>query len=121
VKASNFVFASTQPAISQPFPDVTFIDLHFDFQTCLGPSYGVAHLAFEKDEWKAYTCFTLLEGIHNHPQKVGAHRARGSHNDKLSYDEKRAQENDFRDSNPEVLISQSRLPPLFLSRLWLCL
>jgi heterodisulfide reductase subunit A-like polyferredoxin len=35
---------------------------------------------------------------------VGAHRARGTHNDKLSYDERRDEEGEFLDSDPEVLI-----------------
>ncbi|KAG7530601.1 hypothetical protein FFLO_04903 [Filobasidium floriforme] len=104
VKARNFVFAETEPALSQPFDDVSFIDLFFEFETELGPCSGIAHLSYEDKEWKAFTCFTLLEGIHGFPQKVGAHRPRGSHNDKLSYDEKRAMENEFRDKDPEVLI-----------------
>lgn len=107
VKARNFVFAETEPALSQPFDDVSFIDLFFEFETELGPCSGIAHLSYEEKEWKAFTCFTLLEGIHGFPQKVGAHRPRGSHNDKLSYDEKRAMENEFRDKDPEVLISMS--------------
>lgn len=106
VKAKNFVFAETAPSLSQPFDDVTFITLHYNFETETGPCYGIAHLSYEKHQWKAFTCFTLLEGIHEHPQRIGAHRPRGSHNDKMSYDEKRARENDFEDQDPEVLISE---------------
>jgi hypothetical protein len=107
VKARNFVFSQVEPSLSRPFDDVTFIDLFFDFETELGSCSGIAHLSYEGDEWKAFTLFTLLEGIHGYPQKVGAHRPRGSHNDKVSYDEKRAIENDFVDHDPEVLISES--------------
>lgn len=100
------MFSTIEPSLSKPFDDVSFIDLFFDFETELGPCSGIAHLSYEKEEWKAFTLFTLLEGIHGVPQKVGAHRPRGSHNDKVSYDEKRAIENDFVDHDPEVLISE---------------
>ena len=106
VKARNFVFAQTQPEITHPFDDVTLLTLHFSFDTELGPCYGVAHLAWEDTAWKAFTAFTLLEGIHDHPQVVGAHRKRGTHNDKMSYDERREEEAEFRDEDPQVLIGE---------------
>ena len=108
-RATDFVFAETAPAIGHPFEDVTLLTLHFTFNTATGPAYGVAHLAYETDAWKAFTCFTLLEGIHGHPQVVGAHRKRGTHNDRMSYDERRAEEQEFKDEDPQVLIGkQSR-------------
>ena len=62
VKPKDFVFATTKPAIGHPFPDVSFLSVHFDFSTVIGPSYGIANLIREKGEWVAYTCFTFLEG-----------------------------------------------------------
>jgi hypothetical protein len=92
--------------LEHPFPDVTFLGIHFDFETKIGPASGIARLVYEDDKWKAFTVFTLLEGIAGHPQRVGSHRARGSHNDKLSYDERRSEEGEFTDSSPDVLIGK---------------
>lgn len=105
-EAKDFVFTSTPPAIERPFPDVTFLSVHFSFNTRQGPSFGLANLVWEDMEWKAWTCFTLLEGIHGHPQVVGAHRKRGTHNDTMSYDERRVEECEFKDMDPQVLIGQ---------------
>jgi hypothetical protein len=104
VQARDFVFAITQPKLEHPFPDVTFLSVHFDFNTKVGPSYGIANLVYQHNEWKAFTVFTLLEGIHGRPQLVGAHRPRGTHNDKLSYDERRAEESELKAESPDVLI-----------------
>lgn len=109
VKATNFALAAVQPAFENPFPDVTFLTFHFTFETALGPSYGVTRLVWDQDAWRAFTCFTLLEEVKGHPRKIGAFRPRGSHNDAISYDEKRDLEREFADSAPEVLISTCTL------------
>ena len=103
-EAKDFVFSTTAPALEHPFPDVTFLSVHFNFNTRLGPCFGIANLVWEDEGWKAWTCFTLLEGIHGHPQITGAHRRRGAHNDKMSYDERRKEESEFKDKDPQVLI-----------------
>ncbi|RSH90305.1 hypothetical protein EHS25_001639 [Saitozyma podzolica] len=104
--ARNFVFASTAPTIEHPYEDITFLTIHFEFETKLGPSYGVARLVWDDtvNEWRAFTLFTLLEGIHDYDAKVGAKRSRGTHNDRVSYDERRAHEQDYQDKQPDVLL-----------------
>ncbi|KAK4687481.1 hypothetical protein P7C73_g2631, partial [Tremellales sp. Uapishka_1] len=104
VKAKDFTFALKEPALEHPFPDVSFLSIHFDFVTETGPAYGIAALVYEEQEWKAFTVFTLLEGIHGTTQKIGAARARGAHNSEVSYDDRRAAESEFKDSSPSVLI-----------------
>ncbi|WVR05558.1 hypothetical protein IAU60_002577 [Kwoniella sp. DSM 27419] len=104
VKARDFTFALKEPALEHPFPDVSFLSVHFDFQTETGPAYGIAALVYEDKQWKAFTLFTLLEGIHGHTPLVGASRPRGSHNAKLSYDDRRSHEREFDDQDPSVLI-----------------
>ncbi|KAL8284307.1 hypothetical protein RQP46_005056 [Phenoliferia psychrophenolica] len=104
VKAKDFVFAVTKPAIGHPFPDVSFLSVHFEFSTAVGPAYGIANLIREKGQWVAYTCFTLLEGVHDNPAKVGPNRSHGTHNDKVSYDTRLEQEAEFTSADPEVLI-----------------
>ncbi|GFZ51133.1 hypothetical protein JCM24511_08891 [Saitozyma sp. JCM 24511] len=104
VGARDFVFGLKEPHLEHPFPDVSFLTVYFEFATNIGPASGIARLVYEDVAWKAFTVFTLLEGVQDHPQRVGAHRARGTHNDKLSYDERRDEEGEFLDSDPEVLI-----------------
>jgi hypothetical protein len=107
VAARDVVFAATPPSLQHPFEDVSFINFHFDFATSTGPSYGIANLIRTPDgKWRAYLLFTLLEGIHGHPEKVGLNRARGIHNDKESYDTRRAEESEFKESEPSVLIGE---------------
>jgi hypothetical protein len=92
VGARDFVFGLKEPHLEHPFPDVSFLTVYFEFATNIGPASGIARLVYEDVAWKAFTVFTLLEGVQDHPQRVGAHRARGTHNDKLSYDERRDEE-----------------------------
>lgn len=95
--------------LESPFPDVTWLRLHFDFKTALGPASGVARVVYDERaaQWKIYTLYTLLEEIEGHPQRVGANRPYGKHNDKETYDQKRARESEFADKDPEVLIRKS--------------
>ena len=107
-QARDFVFADTLPSMQSPFEGVTFLNVHFNFNTRVGPAYGVANLVFEEalEDWKAYTVFTLLEGVHGVKQNIGENRARGEHNTPLCYDDTRALESAFDDKDPEVLISE---------------
>lgn len=57
--------------------------------------------------WRAYTVYTLLEEVHGWPQAVGRNRPYGRHNDREPHDARRAREADFKDKDPEVLISGS--------------
>ena len=66
----------------------------------------MANLVWDTDAWRAFTVFTLLEGVHGHQPKIGAARNRGSHNDELSYDERRTKEREFTEADPAVLISE---------------
>jgi hypothetical protein len=104
--ARNAVFTETAPSLQHPFDDVSFIEVHFHFVTELGPSFGLSKLVRSADdnEWRAYTIFTLLEGLHDHPELVGAHRPPGIHNSKDAWEDKRKEDTEFRNSNPDVLI-----------------
>ena len=104
VEAENFVFAETRPSLSNPFEDVTFLSVHFTFDTKLGPCFGVANLVHKDDVWQAYTVFTFLEGLKQFPSTSGTNRSRGTHNDERSYDQRRDAEREFKDKDPDVLI-----------------
>ncbi|BEI85735.1 hypothetical protein CcaverHIS002_0600220 [Cutaneotrichosporon cavernicola] len=104
-KATAFALSTeTPPVLESPFPDVTWIRLHFTFDTSLGKCSGIARLVYAADVWRAYTIYTLLEEVHGYPQKAGRNRPRGRHNDHEPHDARRAREADFKDKDPEVVI-----------------
>lgn len=72
----------------------------------MGKAFGLTRLVWDVDAWRSFTCFTLLEEIHDHERRIAENRPRGSHNDKISYDEKRQEEQKYTNSSPDVLISE---------------
>jgi len=107
VKPRNITLGPAAPAFESPFPDITFLSIQFRFETNLGKAFGLTRLVWDVDTWRSFTCFTLLEEIHEHQRNIGENRPRGSHNDKVSYDEKRQDEIDYVNRSPDVLISES--------------
>ncbi|TXT15275.1 uncharacterized protein COLE_01468 [Cutaneotrichosporon oleaginosum] len=104
-KAKAFVLSTTTPpALESPFPDVTWLRLHFNFETALGKCTGIARIVKAGDSWRAYTVYTLLEEIHGWPQAVGRNRPYGKHNDREPHAVRRARETEFKDKDPDVLI-----------------
>jgi hypothetical protein len=106
VKPRNITLGPAAPAFESPFPDITFLSIQFRFETNLGKAFGLTRLVWDVDAWRSFTCFTLLEEIHEHQRKIGENRPRGSHNDKVSYDEKRQDEIEYVNRSPDVLISE---------------
>ncbi|PCH37057.1 FAD/NAD(P)-binding domain-containing protein [Wolfiporia cocos MD-104 SS10] len=62
------------PAFSSPFPDLTFLQLCFDFETSIGKCLGICRLVNNEGHWKAYTVTTSLEEFHKFPERIGAMR-----------------------------------------------
>lgn len=59
------------PSLRKPFPDLTLLQFCFEFQTKIGLGTGICRLAPIKDgNWKAYTMFTCLDSLKDHPEKV---------------------------------------------------
>lgn len=59
------------PTIRKPFPDLALLQFCFEFETKIGLGTGVCRLAPMKDgTWKAYTMFTCLDSLKDHPEKV---------------------------------------------------
>ncbi|KAK7207658.1 hypothetical protein BZA70DRAFT_271873 [Myxozyma melibiosi] len=102
VAASDAQLATPAPVLARPFDDVAFIELNFTFQTKIGPALGITKLIPHAGSYAAYIVLTSLDGIHGHPERIGAHRVRGTHNAKVSYDDARAATID--DPQPDVLI-----------------
>ncbi|WOO79961.1 putative indole-3-pyruvate monooxygenase YUCCA3 [Vanrija pseudolonga] len=108
----NFTILSTSdvggedPVLETPFPDFSWIRVHFDFETSVGHASGLLRLVYNErvGAWKIYTLYTSLDDIHGWPQRLGQHRILGRHNDHLTYAERRAEESEFKDSDPDVLV-----------------
>ncbi|KAK9234083.1 hypothetical protein V1525DRAFT_414198 [Lipomyces kononenkoae] len=103
VQANNAKLSTPVPALACPFPDVAFIEVHFTFDTKIGPGVGVVKLIpSDATKYGAYILFTYLDGVKGHTPQLGAYRKHGEHNTKDSYDDLRAQQLD--NPQPDVLI-----------------
>ncbi len=88
----EFTLNETYTSFQQPFPDLAWISLIFNFRTKVGGGTGVARLVpfpkhtgnprdhggriqnIEELEWKAHTVLTNLEFLKDFPEKVGKFR-----------------------------------------------
>ncbi|TXT04290.1 hypothetical protein VHUM_04177 [Vanrija humicola] len=94
------------PVLETPFPDLSWIKVHFEFDTTLGHASGVLRLVYNErlGVWKIFNLYTSLEDIKGWPQQLGQHRVAGRHNDHMTYAERRAEEIEFKDADPDVLV-----------------
>ncbi|KAF8643204.1 hypothetical protein AX16_009161 [Volvariella volvacea WC 439] len=94
MKSSNF---------EQPFPDIAWIQILFDFETDVGIGLGIVRLIPNpNDEWKAHVLFTNLEDLKDFPEKTGCFRSFESNHGE--WEEDRRREAAFLDEDPSVLI-----------------
>ena len=84
-------------------PDLAWVTGMFSFETNFGIGTGVFRIVpTSAGAWKAYTLFTLLEGIKGHPECLGA--LRNPIPDHGMWTEKRRREMNFEDGEPAVVI-----------------
>ncbi|GAA5893548.1 hypothetical protein JCM6882_007848 [Rhodosporidiobolus microsporus] len=108
---------SQPPRFVQPLveePRYWFFEVPFDFSTATGPAYGLVRLVptaataeealQDATSWRILTLFTLLEGVHGHPELVGEQRRRGEHNTSQPWHEERASFSQFEGHDPDVVI-----------------
>ncbi|KAG6872056.1 hypothetical protein C0992_009938, partial [Termitomyces sp. T32_za158] len=90
-------------ALQQPYPDLAWINLFFDFETPTGIASGIARLVpTANGEWKAHTVYTNLEDLKGFPEKIGPLRdATPNH---IKWASERKKEVEFVDKSPVVLI-----------------
>jgi hypothetical protein len=68
------------PDLVQPFPDMSYVQAGVTFATRVGKASGIVRLVCTaKDEWKAYTFSTLLEGLNGVDEPIGKNRPHGGH------------------------------------------
>ncbi|KAG6855463.1 hypothetical protein H0H87_002427, partial [Tephrocybe sp. NHM501043] len=89
--------------LQQPYPDIAWINLFFDFETESGIAFGIARLIPNGNgEWKAHTVYTNLEDLKGFPEKIGPLRNAAPNHGKWVDDRKK--EIEFQDKAPTVLI-----------------
>ncbi|KAG5650202.1 hypothetical protein H0H81_000327 [Sphagnurus paluster] len=64
------------PTIDAPFPDLTFVQFSFAFETPIGSGSGIGRLVPGADEkWRAFTIMTCLDSLRDHVEEVGVNRS----------------------------------------------
>jgi len=59
------------PVLQKPIPDLAVLQFCFTFDTKVGRCSGVGRLVpTSAGDWKAYTVFTCLDGLKDHPERV---------------------------------------------------
>ncbi|TFK70711.1 FAD/NAD(P)-binding domain-containing protein [Pluteus cervinus] len=100
---TNFELRPELTNFQQPFPDLAWVQLMFDFETDVGLGFGIARLVpTSSGEWKAHVVFTNLEELKGHPEKTGP--LRNFSPDHGQWETSRLAEKDFRNGDPTVLI-----------------
>jgi hypothetical protein len=89
--------------LQQPFPDVAWVFIMFDFETDTGIASGIARLVPTSEaKWKAYAMFTNLEDLKAFPEKKGTLRDPEPNHGR--WEEERRREREFEDREPVVVI-----------------
>lgn len=107
------------PSLDKPYPDLTWIQLFFSFETKVGMGMAIARLvplsrSLDRSEtspsnlitgdviWKAHVLLTNLEDLKGFPESLGARRNHLSNHGK--WESERRKEVAFEDREPTVLI-----------------
>ena len=98
-----FTLREDASALQQPYPDIAWLHMMFDFETDVGIASGIVRLVPTSDgEWKAHTMYTNLEDLKGFPEKKGALRDAEPNHGK--WEEDRRKESAFEDREPVVVI-----------------
>ncbi|KAJ7250746.1 hypothetical protein C8J57DRAFT_679664 [Mycena rebaudengoi] len=89
--------------LSQPYPDIAWIQTMFDFETKVGLGSGVVRLVPQSDgTWKAHCMYTNLEGLKGFPEQIGSLRNAQPNHGKWAREREQAAA--YEDENPTALI-----------------
>jgi hypothetical protein len=82
-KLDDFSMRDEYVGLQQPYPDLAWISLMFDFSTGVGKAFGITRLVpTPSGEWKAHVVYTNLESLTGFPEKVGPLRNHNSNHGK---------------------------------------
>ncbi|GJE89351.1 NAD(P)/FAD-dependent oxidoreductase [Phanerochaete sordida] len=93
-----------ESAVHQPlFPDLAWILVRFAFSTRVATGKGTARLVYGPDGvWRAFAVSTQLDGLKGHPERLGD--LRDFRTDLGDWAERRAEEREFVEKDPEALV-----------------
>ena len=86
----------------QPWPDLGWICAQFQFETDVGTGYVVARLVPTPQGWRALVIGTNLEDLKGFPEQIG--ELRNPYPSHGKWLDQRKKEQEFADSDPQVLI-----------------
>lgn len=104
-KLHDFKMRDDYTGLQQPYPDLLWISLMFDFENDVGGATGIARLVptTANGDWKAHVVFTNLDSLRDFPEKLGPLRDfQPSHG--VWEDERRRQTSFEGREDPKVLI-----------------
>ncbi|KAG5647039.1 hypothetical protein DXG03_001409 [Asterophora parasitica] len=92
-----------RPVIDSPFPDLSYVQFTFEFETPIGRGSGIGRLVPGADEkWRAFTIFTCLDALKNYEEKVGVNRSTTPILE--PWEALRQGQADFTDEQPQALV-----------------
>jgi cation diffusion facilitator CzcD-associated flavoprotein CzcO len=100
----------TRAVLREPAPEMRFVEAFFDFETRLAHGRGVARLKRDSDgEWRAWTFLTQVTELKGHELLIGSRRPLGhspasDSETRQNWRDRRSQEQQFNDTDPEVVI-----------------
>ncbi|KAB5527989.1 dimethylaniline monooxygenase (N-oxide forming) [Coniochaeta sp. 2T2.1] len=90
------------------FGKVMGIQIYTTIATEVGTGRGIVFLAEKNKEWKIWTFYTSLTALNGHEEPLGPRRAKGVNHganpERKNWSDRRRDEVEFRDSEPDVLI-----------------
>ncbi|KAJ7023508.1 hypothetical protein C8F04DRAFT_180560 [Mycena alexandri] len=102
-RLSNLRMRDKSPALQQPYPDIAWISIVFDFQTDIGFGSGIVRIVPQATgSWKAHCMYTNLEDLKGFPEKIRGLRNPAPNHGK--WEQTRQHSLSFEDEDPVVLI-----------------
>ncbi|KAJ7137003.1 hypothetical protein C8R44DRAFT_768224 [Mycena epipterygia] len=101
---TNFRIKDQFTALQQPYPDIAWIQVIFDFETSVGLASGVVRLVPQPNDgpWKAHCMYTNLEDLKGFPEKIGGLRNSAPNHGK--WERERQHALSFEEEEPTVLV-----------------
>ncbi|KAJ7761821.1 hypothetical protein B0H16DRAFT_539958 [Mycena metata] len=100
---SNIRMREQSPALQQPYPDIVWISIIFDFETDVGVGSGIVRIVPQATgPWKAHCMYTNLEDLKGFPEKIRGLRNPAPNHGK--WEKARQQSISFEGEDPIVLI-----------------
>ncbi|KAJ7090179.1 hypothetical protein C8R44DRAFT_818281 [Mycena epipterygia] len=101
---TNFRIKDQFTALQQPYPDIAWIQVIFDFETSVGLVSGVVRLVPQPSRapWKAHCMYTNLQDLKGFPEKIDGLRNSAANYGK--WERERQHALSFEEEEPTVLV-----------------